>query len=337
MTFHSHKQYRNKPHIMIRIARVVIILVVGFALFTLTSVLWFNAALQAPQNSPEPVEIVVEEGEMVEELMKKLDTQGVIKSSFAARLYTRLYHSDDIIQAGTYTFDRTEPAKRVISRLVSGDVSQNYITFVPGSQLGEIKQELIERGYSSQVANDSLKRSTYNNHPLVSEYLPDNADLEGYLYPETYATNKTTDASEVVRSALDQMYDLLTPQLRAAFAKQDLTVHEAVILASLVEKEVSNPDEKPFVAQVFLTRLEIGMALESNATDTYPESYNTYEIVGLPPGPLSNMSLNSLEAVAYPADSDYLFFVTGNDCKTRFSRTLAEHEQLQREHGVGCL
>lgn len=336
MTFHSHKAYRSKPHLLIKVLRIFAIVAVTLMIIILALMVWFNTALQAPNSTPETVELTVAEGETIAQLTSRLEEQGVILSAFATSLYIRLYHSDDVIQAGTYSFDKTESAKRIVSRLVNGDVSQNFVTFVPGSRLGDIKQELEERGYSSQAANTALKRSTYNNHPLVVEYLPDNADLEGYLFPDTYATSKVTDARELIETALDAMYAAITPQMKANFAEKGLTVHEAIILASIIEKEVSDPEEKLYVAQVFLTRLDIGMALESNATDSYPESYNTYKIAGLPPGPLSNVSLNSLMAVAEPASSDYLYFVTGNDCKTRFSRTLAEHEQLQREHGVGC-
>lgn len=337
MTFHSHKPYRTKSHIGVRICKYVCVVAIVIIIAALSATIWFNSALQAPSMTSDPVEITIEEGETIEQLTSRLELQGVIKSSLALRLYARLYHAQDIIQAGSYEFDKTEPAKRVMSRLVSGDVSQNFITFIPGSRLGEIKQELEERGYSSQAANNALKLSSYADHPLVIEYLPDTADLEGYLYPDTYATSKTTDAREVVGAALDAMYAAITPSMKAAFAERGLSVHEAIILASIVEKEVSNPDEKPLVAQVFLTRLENSIALESNATDPYPANYNTYEIPGLPPGPLSNVSISSLEAVASPANTDYLYFVTGNDCTTRFSRTLGEHEQLQRDHGVGCL
>ncbi len=337
MTFHSHKPYRSKPHIAVRICKVLFVVAIIVVLLVLSAFIWFNTSLQAPQVASDPIDITIEEGETVEQIAARLELQGIVKSSLALQLYTRLYHSDDIIQAGSYEFDKTESSKKVISRLISGDVSQNFITFVPGSRLGEIKQALEERGYSSQAATTALKPSSYSSHPLVVEYLPDTADLEGYLYPDTYATSKTTDAREVVEASLDAMYAAITPAMKASFAEKGLTVHEAIILASIVEKEVSNLDEKPLVAQVFLSRLENNIALESNATDPYPANYNTYEIPGLPPGPLSNVSISSLEAVASPSDSDYLYFVTGNDCVTRFSYTLSEHEQLQVDHGVGCL
>lgn len=336
MEFHAHRGLKKNNSLPVRVLKYFGIFVFVVIIGLVGLFLWFNMSLSAPTMTPEPVEVVVEQGETLDQIVMKLELQGVIKSATAMKYYVRLYHADDALQAGSYTFDKTESSRVVISRLISGDVAQNYVTIIPASRLSEVERSLIERGYSNQAVQTALKRSNYNNHPLVVEYLPDNASLEGYLYPETYATSKTTDASEIIASALDAMYQVITPQMKAGFAKNNLTTHEAVILASIVENEVGDAEERRYVAQVFITRLQSNIALESNATDDYPADYNTYEIAGLPPGPLTNVSKSSLEAVANPASSDYLYFVTGNDCKTRFSRTLSEHESLQRQHGVGC-
>jgi UPF0755 protein len=143
------------------------------------------------------------------------------------------------------------------------------------------------------------------------------------------------------------MSDRLTPEIRQTFSAGGLTVHQAIILASIVEQEVSTDYDRARVAQVFLKRYRAGIALQSDPTAHYqarkdgqPDSvsydspYNTYLRAGLPPGPIGNVSKSSLLAVAYPAQTDWLYFVAGKDCVTRFSRTNAEHEALIDKYGV---
>ena len=169
--------------------------------------------------------------------------------------------------------------------------------------------------------------------------------LEGYLYPETFHRTATTSPEEIIKQSLDEMQKHLTPDLRAAIVRQGLTVHDGIKLASIIEQEVSNPEDKKVVAQVFLKRLREGIALESDPTALYgavkdgaepslqyDSPYNTYNNRGLTPTPISNVSQSSLEAVAHPANTDYLYFVAGDDGKTYFSRTLSEHEALTEQH-----
>ncbi len=141
------------------------------------------------------------------------------------------------------------------------------------------------------------------------------------------------------------MQERLNPDIRAAFTKRGLTVHQGVILASITEQEVSNASDRPVVAQVFLKRMQDGMQLGSDVTAFYgaiiagkeptvfyDSPYNTRIHNGLPPGPISNVSASSLQAIANPAGTNYVYFVAGDDGKTYFSNTLAEHEALTKEH-----
>ena len=132
----------------------------------------------------------------------------------------------------------------------------------------------------------------------------------------------------------------LTPDMRAAYAKQGLSTYQAIILASIVEKEVSSQSDRNQVAQVFLSRIHNGINLESDVTvqygalldgvtsnwEGYSSPYNTYENPGLPPTPISNVSHSSLEAVAYPANTSWLYFVAGDDGTTHFANTLAQQQ-----------
>jgi UPF0755 protein len=139
----------------------------------------------------------------------------------------------------------------------------------------------------------------------------------------------------------------LTPEIRQAISEKGLTLHQAATLASIIEKEVSDSDQydRPQAAQVFLKRYKDGMLLQSDPTAiygalrdgkkpslSYDSPYNTYLYAGLPPGPISNVSASSLKAVAFPAQTDWLYFVAGDDGKTYFSKTLEKHNELIEKH-----
>jgi UPF0755 protein len=152
------------------------------------------------------------------------------------------------------------------------------------------------------------------------------------LYPDSYQKTATTDPRTIVEEALDEMQQHLTTDIRDGFAAQGLTVYQGVTLASIVEKEVSKANERPQVAQVFLLRLKQHVRLGSDVTVLYAKanndtSYDTTSHYGLPPGPIASISDSTLKAVAHPAGTDWLYFVTGDDGTTHFSHTLQEHQQ----------
>jgi UPF0755 protein len=171
-------------------------------------------------------------------------------------------------------------------------------------------------------------------------------DLEGYLFPETYALPRRTDAARLVRLMVAAFTRAFTPELRAAAAAANRSVRQTVTLASIVEKETAKPEERPIVAAVYANRLRIGMALQCDPTVIYAlqragvftgnlrrddlsfdSPYNTYRYPGLPPGPIASPGKASLEAVVRPAGVDYVYFVSRNDGSHEFARTLEEHNR----------
>jgi UPF0755 protein len=186
--------------------------------------------------------------------------------------------------------------------------------------------------------------ANYPNHPALTD-VPEGQGLEGYLYPESFQKTAETTPHEIIRQSLDQMALRLTPDLRQAFSKQGLTLHQAITLASIVEQEVSNDADRAQAAQVFLKRYKSDISLGSDPTAFYgalkegeeptvfhDSPYNTRIHKGIPPGPIGNVTESSLSAVAFPAQTDWLFFVSGDDGKTHFSKTQAEHEALTKKY-----
>jgi UPF0755 protein len=190
----------------------------------------------------------------------------------------------------------------------------------------------------------AFEPTQYEDHPaLVSK--PKGDSLEGYLYPESFQRTSSTTAKSIVRLALDEMAKRLTPERIKAFSSHNLSPHEAIILASIIEEEVHLEEDRLVVAQIFLKRLSEAIALGSDVTYEYAavvhggiawpgleDPYNTRLYAGLPPGPIANFDETALEAVANPADTDYLFFLSGDDDKTYYGKTLAEHDANIREH-----
>lgn len=283
--------------------------------------------------------VTIKPGSTTAEIADTLKSKGVIKSDWAFEWYVRNAQLRDELKAGTYIVDQNQSIQEIVDVIVGGKVATDLVTILPGKRLDEIKKSFIQAGYTQQQVDDALEPSQYQSHPALTDK-PKDASLEGYLYPETFQKTAETSLNDIVRLSLDELQLRLTPDVRQAIAKQGLTLHQGIILASIIEGEVSNPEERAQVSQVFLKRLNQGIKLQSNATDDYAKidpSYDTYKIDGLPPGPVSNFSESAVRAVAFPAQTDWLYFVSGDDKRTHFSKTLKEHEEnIQKYCTTAC-
>jgi UPF0755 protein len=190
----------------------------------------------------------------------------------------------------------------------------------------------------------ALDPALYINHPALTDK-PKGANLEGYLYPESFQKTADTTPKHIIKLSLNEMQLRLTPDIRQAISKQGLTLHQAITIASIIEQEVSNPIDRAQAAQVFLKRYRSDMPLGSDPTAfygarldkkspsvSYDSPYNTRIHKGLPPGPIGNVTDQSLKALAFPAGTDWLYFVSGDDGRTHFSKTLEEHQALTKKY-----
>ncbi len=329
--------------------RAGIVLLVLLVVATATGVVVFqrkyNENLQPASASQRNVVVTIPTGSTAQAIGKKLQEQGLIRASWAFEWFVRTHDARDRLQAGTYNLRPNQSVAEIVTLLTQGKVATDLVTILPGQRLDQIKSALINNGgFTEAEVTAGLDAKQYADHPALAD-LPAGANLEGYLYPDSYQKTGNTKVSTIIRASLDEMAAQLTPQIRDAFKAQGLTVHEGVILASIVEQEVNNPDDKPVVAQVFLLRKAQGIQLGSDVTAFYgaikagedptvfyDSPYNTRLHAGMPPGAISNVSANSLKAVAKPANTDYLFFVAGDDGKTYFSHTVQEHEALTAQH-----
>ncbi len=299
---------------------------------------YYEQSLQ-PVNSAQAdaITITIPSGSTVDDIGEILKNNDLIRSEWAFKSYINRVGAGSQLKAGTYELRRSYSVQEIVEILTDGAVKSDLVHILPEKRVDQIKESLIKKGFDEDEVTAALEPDQYKDHPALVDK-PEDASLEGYLYPESFHITADTKATEVIRASLDEMHKRLTPDIRNGITERGLTVYEGIILASIVEREVPETENRPVVAQVFLKRLSIGMMLQSNATDEISEilgqQYNTYQIPGLPPAPISNVTETSLRAVAFPADTDWLYFVSGEDCVTRFGMTQAEHEAHIQAHGV---
>lgn len=300
--------------------------------------------LKAVSSSSQVALVTVQTGATSNDIADLLKKQGLIRSATIFEWYIRSKDLRSQLQAGTYALKPNMDVPTIVDALVHGKIAANLVTIVPGQRLDQVRATFVKAGFSESAVNAALNPSNYSSYVALADK-PASADLEGFLYPDSFQKNEDTDPEVIVKESLTEMGQHLTPNIRAAFAKQGLTVYQGITLASIIEQEVSRSSDRAQAAQVFLSRLNLGMSLGSDVTafygaikagaspsTTYDSPYNTLLHKGLPPGPISNVSDASLQAVAHPANTDWLYFVTGDNGITYFSKTLQEHEALTQQY-----
>lgn len=294
----------------------------------------YESNLKPLSSSKQGIIVTIQPGTPPSKIAEQLKQKGVIKSDWALEWYVRNHNLRDQLKAGTYLFKPSQSIPEIVEQLAAGKVATDLVTILPGKRLDQVKADFVKSGFPQSEVDAAFDPKLYEGHPALTDK-PKDASLEGYLYPESFQKNANTTVKRLVKLSLDEMHQHLTPEIRENLNKQGLTVHQGIIMASMIEKEVDNASDKPTVAQVFLKRYKGGMLLQSDATDAYAainKAYDSYKNKGLPPGPISNVTDSSLKAVAYPAQTDWLYFVSGDDGKTYFSKTLEEHQALTAKY-----
>ncbi|MDA1184060.1 MAG: endolytic transglycosylase MltG [Acidobacteria bacterium] len=293
--------------------------------------------------------VVIAPGTGTAAIRRSLVEAGIVRDEFAFRAALWWTGHALHLQAGEYRFDSPSTAVDVIERIASGDVHTRPITFPEGLTIAEMAETFESRGFGAAADFEAAA----GDASLIRSVDVEAVDLEGYLFPETYALPRDTSASSLVAMMVSRFLDTFDESWRSAAEEQGLTVRQVATLASLVEKETGAPDERPVVAAVYRNRLRIGMLLQADPTVVYAmrlagtyagnirrsdlamdSPYNTYRYAGLPPGPIAAPGAAALAAVLSPADVNYLYFVSRNDGTHAFARTLAEHNRNVREFQI---
>jgi UPF0755 protein len=240
----------------------------------------------------------------------------------------------------------------IVAALQRARLKDSPVTFVEGRRLEEYAAVLANRPPLDPAEFQALAKSGQFDHEILASRPPD-ASLEGYLYPDTYRITERTTTRELVEIMLRRLGEVYTPELREEAKARGLTIHQVLTLASIVEREAAVPEERPLIAGVYYNRLKQGMVLNADPTIQYvlgyqqseqtwwkkqllfadlevASLYNTYRNAGLPPGPICNPGLRSMQAALRPQETDYLYFVARGDGSHVFARTLQEHTLNQQ-------
>jgi UPF0755 protein len=271
---------------------------------------------------------------------RRLVEAGVVRDTLTWRLALLESGAARDLKAGEYRFAGDLSPRQVVAMLSRGEVYVRFLTIPEGLTIREMARLFEQRGFGRASAFEQAAEHA----ALVREWDPVARDLEGYLFPETYALTRHADAATLVGQMVGGFARVLPAAARKTVAESGRSVREVVTLASLVEKETARDDERPLVAAVYRNRLRIGMGLQCDPTVIYAlqkagrykgnltrenmqidSPYNTYRYAGLPPGPIASPGQRSIEAALNPAAVEYLYFVSRNDGSHVFSRTYEEH------------
>jgi len=334
MALYSLKNRKRKSLAKVIVAILAIALVVLVAL-GLMGYSHYRSNLKPRDNDQTTYNIVIPTGSTPRQIGNQLKTAGLIRDGHTFELYVRAHGLTSELQAGTYAISSSMSVQQIVAKIAKGDIVKNLVIILPAQRLDQIEDVFVNAKFDKAAVDKAFNADQYRDIPVLAD-LPAGASLEGYLYPDTFQKDVTTDPSVIVRQSLEEMDQHVTPDIKAAFAAQGLNVYQGITLASVVEKEVSAATDRPQVAQVFLSRLKQGMPLGSDVTYFYAQHandsrYDTTSNKGLPFGPISNVTDSSLQAVAHPASTNWLYFVTGDNGITYFSTTLDEHNaQVQK-------
>lgn len=350
---------KKKGYIILGIIFLIILIAI------ISAIIWYNVSLKQPnKDSSENIGAIVEikTGTSTKEILKQLKQNGVIKSDFASKIYIALNEVKGL-QAGKYSFTGNETLPEVLDILSSGKVIDETvtITFLEGKNMRYIASTIAEK--TNNTTNDVYKLLENKEYiaSLVDKYwfLTDKIQnpsiyypLEGYLYPDTYSfENADVDVKTIFEKMLDKMDKVLTKYKNASGGDsdgQEYSGHEVLTIASIVELEGNNAENRAKIARVIYNRLAANMSLGSDVTtyyaikvdmgerDLYSKEINTYNAYNtrgpnmegkLPVGPIASVSEESIKAVLNPAEGDYLYFVADKNGDIYFSNTYEQHQE----------
>jgi len=288
--------------------------------------------------------VVVEKGQSFNSTLDSLEKAGVIKSPFKFRLFARIKGYDKKIHAGEYALSSVMPPALILDTMLRGKVYLHKITVPEGFNIHQVASVISEAGFGT--GENFMKIAT--DPSFLQEKGIHAGTLEGYLFPDTYYFPKDESCENIISTMVERFQSVFTPEWEKRAGELGFSIHEIITLASIIEKETALQDERRVISSVFHNRLKKGMRLETDPTVIYgiknfngnitrknlseTTPYNTYKITGLPPGPIAGPGYESIKAALYPAETDYLFFVSKNDGSHIFSADFKEHNRAVQKY-----
>ena len=329
-----------KPFLRRR-ATIVLSLLVLFSSFLLACWFFFIPPLGIPPTKT----VYIKKGMHLRQVAGLLQEEGIIRNRYFFILITTLLREKALIKAGEYEFDFRMRPLEVLDTLVKGQVKRHLVTIPEGYTLSQIAQLMEDQKIvdGSEFLQKASSPTLITSLGLPFAEVGPQATLEGYLFPETYHLYREMEPEEVIKTMVHQFKKVSGPELTNRASHLGMSEREAVILASIIEKETALPEEKPLVSAVFHNRRTRKMPFQSDPTVIYgiknfngnltkndlqrPTPYNTYLRTGLPPSPICNPGKDSLLAALHPAPVPYLYFVSKNDGSHYFSSDFEDHNR----------
>ncbi len=302
------------------------------------TVRFFISDFNRPGPQPEKkMQFVIPRGESLSSIAHRLEHSGIIRNAYTLIIAGRKLHVEKRIKAGRYLLSSRLSPREILERIESGRVIQYRFNVPEGLTIDQYAQKW-ETDHFGTAEEFITAVKKYKNSKLQTPP----TGWEGYLFPDTYFFPNRTSAQKVVSMMVNNFASKFLPYWNEKKAAMDLTLHEIVTLASLIEKETNLASERPIISSVFHNRLKYGMLLQCDPTVAYAlgkaysgkltrkdlqidNAFNTYKYAGLPPGPIANPGLQSLMAACDPQQTDFLYFVVKRNGGHTFSKSLAEH------------
>lgn len=291
-------------------------------------------------------DFVISSGESAAKIGENLAKEGLIKNSFYFKFYLWKSGMKGSIKAGEYSLSSGMSIPEIVDIISKGKVVEKETTVLIPEGLTSIEIEqilvdndLIQKGQFKEVVDGNSLNRYYKYEFLNNK--PKEANLEGYLFPDTYKFYKKTTAEEIIEKILSNFDKKFDSEIRAETARQGKSIFEVITLASIVQEEANGAEDMKVVAGIFENRLAIGKPLEADSTINFitgkkmPQAlysdlenlspYNTYKNAGLPPGPIDNPGLDAIKAVLWPKKTDYLYFLHAPDGTAYYGKTYEDH------------
>ena len=301
--------------------------------------------LNLPTGNSSQIQIIeIRKGMSFHQIADHLQRKNLIAHGWFFKAIARLTGGDRKIIPGEYKLDAGMAVTEILLKLVRGRVYYHSVTIPEGYTIRQIAKLLAAKELTDPV---EFVRLTKDPEMIRSLNLKV-PTLEGYLFPDTYFFPRPISPEAIVRTLVGRFWEVFAPAYLARTRDLDMTVQEVLTLASVIEKETGLSQERPLVSGVFHNRLRKKIPLQSDPTVIYAlkdfdgnirkedllvdSPYNTYLVVGLPPGPIANPGEEAIRAALFPTPTEFVYFVSRNDGSHEFSSTLAEHEQAVEKY-----
>ncbi|MBU1171571.1 MAG: endolytic transglycosylase MltG [Proteobacteria bacterium] len=328
------------------ISAVILLALIVCAFALIAGYYFYHFAHEPTDSQGHPILIMVHPGQGLNSTTNQLLKQNLISSLGKFKILAAVTGKDKNIKAGEYLFSSAMSPWDILQDLINGNVYLHKITIPEGYNLYQIGHAIQEAGICSET--DFIAAAT--DPALARQFaIPEPAEtFEGYLFPETYHFPKGVSPNVIIKTMVGRFRSVFKQAWYERATALGFSLHEVLTLASIIEKETGDARERPLISSVFHNRLGKNMRLETDPTVIYgikdfdgnltkkhlkaQTPYNTYKRKGLPPGPIANPGLASIEAALYPEDSTYLYFVSRKDKTHQFSTNIRDHINSVRKY-----